>query len=1372
MSKPSMRESHPELAAQFHPTKNGDLTPESVVAGTNKKLWWKCPEGYDHEWQATGSNRSKGQGCPICSGRKVALSNCMATTHPELAAEFHPTKNGDLTPNDLFAGTGKKLWWKCPVDDDHEWEATGNARTSRGSGCQACLGRIVVRSNCLATTHPELAAEFHPTKNGDLTADAVKATTDKRLWWKCPEGDDHEWEDSGSNRIRGYGCRVCSGRKVVQSNCMATTHPELAAEFHPTKNGNLTPQVLTARTDKRLWWKCAEGDDHEWQATGGNRSRHGRGCPICAGQKAIHSTCMATTHPELAAEFHPTKNGNITPADIMAGTNKKLWWKCAEGDDHEWQATGGNRSSRGSGCPVCFGRLAVPSNCLAATHPELAAEFHPTKNGDLTPQTVTAGTNKKLWWKCPVGDDHEWQAVGGNRVTLGRGCPVCAGQKAVPSNCMATTHPELAAEFHPTKNGDLSPENLIAGTNKKLWWNCPVGDDHEWEATGHKRVAGQGCPICNTGWTIESTRLFVKGLLDSELYKTLDAAEMWVLFQQNGLRSAGNSRRSEFIKALGTGRLEQSDLEDFANGEPSPVDDLISGATDATSLLESKSADSDPADSDVDPASLSEGAEEDDEGLPELSVTDALDALESSVWASADVEAVEFLEASAVRKMWKQAYEPRTLDAALAESERPRHNEAAERPRKKFHDELQAALSMEIPEGYDFRIDGKLIEPVLMQRHVATSVRDRRRVGNWSGTGAGKTLSAVLASRLVEADVTVVCCPNATIGGWKATIENAFPKSRVVTKTLNPEWPAGDGARYLVVNFEAFQQTNSEADVKDLTDATSIDLIVVDEIHYAKQRTDQASARRKLVMGLIAAAAKSKQARDGSDLRVLGMSATPVINNLREGISMIELVTGVQHEDLADRTNIPNAMRVHQKLTTLGTRWMPPYPHVGQQQPRIDITHRLYDVTAVTSGGMASSMLALEQLLLEEKLDTIVEHINPNGGTIIYSEFVNGMVEPIVDHVRSAGFSVGVYNGQDKSGLRPFLDGELDVLVGSSTIGTGVDGLQHVASKLIVACAPWTAAGYEQLIGRLVRTGQTEQVDVVFPLTFIGTEEGDWSYDESNRLNRILYKKTVADAAVDGVVPEGALLSPADAYKEAVAWLERLNAGDAAELIERRLITVPLSSDRIEVERRARSYGDFAKMNGRWNNSASTKTHQRLAAEPEEWENYHTLYQQARKKWTWVPYVEIAKLIEKGSKNLVVADFGCGEDLLGERLRKKGMTVHSFDHVSISEHVTPLDIGEGVPLEDSEIDIAVFSLSLMGKNNGDFLREAARVVAYDGRIHIVETAARLNKVNDIEDRLRLLGFKLTKQQTLGDPEFVHLQARRTDADPERVIDLI
>ena len=113
-----------------------------------------------------------------------------------------------------------------------------------------------------------------------------------------------------------------------------------------------------------------------------------------------------------------------------------------------------------------------------------------------------------------------------------------------------------------------------------------------------------------------------------------------------------------------------------------------------------------------------------------------------------------------------QIDDPKKLNQALKESETPRNNEASERPRRRFRKELDAALAMETPQGFDFRINGKVIEPNLMQRHFATLAIERKRVGNGSGTGAGKTISALLASRLLNAAVTIFCCPIATVEGW------------------------------------------------------------------------------------------------------------------------------------------------------------------------------------------------------------------------------------------------------------------------------------------------------------------------------------------------------------------------------------------------------------------------------------------------------------------------------------------------------------------------------------------------------------------------------------------------------------------------------
>ena len=354
-----------------------------------------------------------------------------------------------------------------------------------------------------------------------------------------------------------------------------------------------------------------------------------------------------------------------------------------------------------------------------------------------------------------------------------------------------------------------------------------------------------------------------------------------------------------------------------------------------------------------------------------------------------------------------------------------------------------------------------------MQRHVAAQVKDRRRVGNWSGTGAGKTLSAVLASRVINADLTIVLCPNAVIhNGWTDTIQNAFPTARIATKTLSPEWPTGNGPRFLILNYETLQQPTSESRLAEFLKANRIDCVVIDEIHYTKQRTDEASKRRRLTTALCATAVEANP-----ELAVLGMSATPVINNLREGVSMIELVSGLDHSDLKTAASVDNCMKIHQRLVRLGTRWMPPYPEFAKQNPRVDVSHVVEEIRSLPKGN--SGLLGLEQILLEAKLDCILEHVE--DGTLIYTEYVDGIVLTLTKALSEAGWKVGRYTGEDKTGLVPFLQGKLNVLIGSSSVGTGVDGLQHRARKLIIACAPWTAAAYEQLVGAWSDKGSNNQ---------------------------------------------------------------------------------------------------------------------------------------------------------------------------------------------------------------------------------------------------------------------------------------------------------
>ena len=617
-NKKTLATEYPDIAKEWHPTKNGTLKPSDVTARSHKKVWWLGLCG--HEWQAEIGNRTAaGTKCPYCSNRKVLRGfNDLATTNPTVANEWNYEKNLGLLPTMVSSGSNKKVWWKCSLG--HEWQAAVVERADRGTGCPYCANQKVwIGFNDLATTNPNVASEWNYNKNQELLLTMVPPGSLKRVWWKCSLG--HEWQATIVNRTtNGYGCPVCSGHKVlVGFNDLATICPDVAEEWHPTKNGTLKPTDVTIGSGKKVWWICRKG--HEWKASIDSRTLSRSGCPTCNqelktsfpeqailfycskltlaesrntdygkeidiylpkyrigiehngryyhkdkqehdkkkiaffAQKGIRiisvvesdknsvsdntieyrvasnkeslnwaigelleligfekvdidaerdaskiyeqyiiaekANSLASKYPEIAKEWNYEKNGLLTPELVSNASGKKVWWKCSKG--HEWQATVNDRK-KGFGCPYCAGRMVLQGyNDLETTHPKLALEWHPTKNGALSPTMVSHGSNRRVWWICSKG--HEWKMEIVNRCN-GYGCPYCAGRMVLQGyNDLETTHPKLALEWHPTKNGELSPTMFSRGSTRKVWWICSNG--HEWQASIGSRSNGSGCPYCS-----------------------------------------------------------------------------------------------------------------------------------------------------------------------------------------------------------------------------------------------------------------------------------------------------------------------------------------------------------------------------------------------------------------------------------------------------------------------------------------------------------------------------------------------------------------------------------------------------------------------------------------------------------------------------------------------------------------------------------------------------------------------------------------------------------------------------------------------------------------------------------------------------------
>mmetsp|Transcript_35050 Transcript_35050/g.56723 ORF Transcript_35050/g.56723 Transcript_35050/m.56723 type:complete len:210 (+) Transcript_35050:377-1006(+) len=207
---------------------------------------------------------------------------------------------------------------------------------------------------------------------------------------------------------------------------------------------------------------------------------------------------LSTARPDLALQWHPTLNGGLKPEDVSYGSLTKAYWVCPKDTSHIWKTRIHLRTSfLKTGCPWCYHRGFIPYEAsLATLYPDIAAEFHPTKNDPLTPGQVAPFGNTLLWWKCRECF-HEWSASITNRVCHRTDCPACCKLKHKRGTRMTTAAPHLLKEFDKEQNPpDLDPEKIKYGSGRKLHWRCLKNPDHRWQAVVFSRVRGSGCPYC------------------------------------------------------------------------------------------------------------------------------------------------------------------------------------------------------------------------------------------------------------------------------------------------------------------------------------------------------------------------------------------------------------------------------------------------------------------------------------------------------------------------------------------------------------------------------------------------------------------------------------------------------------------------------------------------------------------------------------------------------------------------------------------------------------------------------------------------------------------------------------------------------------
>jgi hypothetical protein len=181
------------------------------------------------------------------------------------------------------------------------------------------------------------------------------------------------------------------------------------------------------------------------------------------------------------------------PFVIGAKSNTKVWWKCLNYENHAWEAKPEYITKRPQiNCPYCNLNRLHEDNSLAVLYPQLAKEFNSQKNGISPTRIIGNASSKKYWWKC--SENHEWEAILGNRVRLNSGCPACSGRVAHEGNNLAFLYPEIAKELNIAKTGKEAHE-FVGGSDIHVWWTCSA-KKHEWKtAISTRTKLGSGCPF-------------------------------------------------------------------------------------------------------------------------------------------------------------------------------------------------------------------------------------------------------------------------------------------------------------------------------------------------------------------------------------------------------------------------------------------------------------------------------------------------------------------------------------------------------------------------------------------------------------------------------------------------------------------------------------------------------------------------------------------------------------------------------------------------------------------------------------------------------------------------------------------------------------
>lgn len=1090
-----------------------------------------------------------------------------------------------------------------------------------------------------------------------------------------------EFNQTPFAHLQGQGCPKCG------NNIKLTTEEFIkkSKEIHSNLYGYSKVEYKNASTKVSII--CPTHGEFEQTP-----SRHlgGQGCPKC-GIVSRANTIRKTTSNFIrrAKEIHGDKY-NYSKVDYK-GFRTKVTIICPIHGEFEQTP---NNHLHGLGCHKCGGTTKLTTRDFIKRIKDIQGDKY-----DYS-KVIYKNYKSKIIIGCPIHGDFEQIAF----VHLqGRGCPKCGGS----AKLTVEEFIEKSIKVHGVKY-DYSKVDY-KNSQTKIIIVCPTHGDFEQKPNVH--LNGSGCPKCNHGFSSDSK---LSLLSDSDV-EHLSVHQLIELIGQNLLpadfkvltkSAAGSVERmydiNKLRESIGSGVEENDTAEEEQVLQEEQVE-----FEDAQTIA----------------------AEDQSENLlnvlPDL-VTKELKTYDKYFVSSGEKGA--YLLKESVNKIWNCVLSSESyLETVkeMKESSGPWLTYVLDT----FMMEYKSVQNEKVGPDYKFEYP-----PSLMQKLMSYRIATNPYYGNWCGTGAGKTNAFLIASRRIDARVTVCVCPNAVVETIRKSILRVYPESTIIIPKSLDDITSYDRSKYnyVILNYEKFCQSYSPALVDKLVSLNQIDFLCFDEVHRAKN--DMSSINQNLTNLRVLGGEKNP------GMRVLGMTATPLINNLSEVRNLLELITGTSFEDImpTNLVTINNIHNAYKYLMLYGFRYVPDYKiNCIEEKVDIDGTKGLAEELV---GFENSEVGDIEGKMIPIKYEGIRSHIKKYR-TIIYTQFIKNILPRIKEELRKDGISFREYTGEIDSVERDsivsdFAQHKFDVILASSPITTGVDGLQKICDTIIILSLPWTNAEYVQLVGRINRQGsEFGSVKIVVPQVKIKMNNGkEWSWDDK-RFRIIKTKRTLSDAVVDGRFASIFSLNRSKLLRDAV---ESLREGIQDFTITRKKLEVEV------VETKIREYSSesiITSTHQKASTSTSSRMNEWFSEDKSRWEDYHKVREENIKDWVENPITVIAERLNE-NPGQVVADLGCGMNKL-KGLVKNYKAWYSFDHCAVDPSVVEADCSDlHEYLGNESVDSAVFCMSLWGTNYLDSIKEAHRYLKTGGTLYVVEPKDKVDQSVLLGEVVQL-GFNLT-----------------------------